>query len=152
MEGICNITKGRVKGFILLKDTKRGCKIDVQLRNVKEGYHGFHIHQFGDLRDGCNSLGSHYNPHLQKHGGIDTKHRHKGDLGNIYNTKPYTSGTKIVSSNVLNINKCNKNSIIGRSIIVHKDKDDLGKGGNQESLKTGNAGARLACGIIGISK
>ena len=76
MEGICYITKGRVKGFILLKDTKRGCKIDVQLINLKEGYHGYHIHQYVDIRD-INSLGNY--THL-KDGGIDTKHRHKGDL------------------------------------------------------------------------
>ena len=144
MEGICNITKGRVKGFILLKDTKRGCKIDVQLRNLKEGYHGFHIHQYGDLRDGCNSLGSHYNPHLQNHGGIDTKHRHKGDLGNIYANK------KEIVNHTMYAKNLKVKELLGRSFIIHDKKDDLGKGGDKESLKTGNAGKRIACGVIGL--
>ena len=45
-----------------------------------------------------------------------------------------------------------KYSLIGRSVVIHSERDDLGLGGNAESLKTGNAGKRIACGVIGYSK
>ena len=45
-----------------------------------------------------------------------------------------------------------RNCIVGRMIIVHADRDDLGQGGDAESLKTGNAGKRVACGVIGLAK
>ena len=44
-----------------------------------------------------------------------------------------------------------KNSVIGRSCVLHRYTDDLGMGGNAESAKTGNAGPRIACGVIGVS-
>lgn len=145
--------KNRVKGRVNFTQKSNKLYINYNIQYLPNGYHGLHIHKYGDLTEGCKTAGPHFNTYKKNiHGGPKTKIKHNGDLGNIYNITPTTSGTKIVSSKILNLNKSNKNSIIGRSIIVHKDRDDLGRGGNLESLKTGNAGARLACGVIGISK
>ncbi|KAJ3566035.1 hypothetical protein NP233_g7255 [Leucocoprinus birnbaumii] len=110
---------------------------------------GFHVHQWGDLTDGCTSAGSHFNPFGKTHGGPSSSVRHVGDLGNIKSDSKGEAKFKF-RDNVIALN--GPASIIGRAIVVHAGTDDLGQGGNEESLKTGNAGARVACGVIGLAE
>jgi len=114
-----------------------------KISGLKPGKHGFHIHEFGDLSDGCDSAGAHYNPDDVNHGDLDNGH--VGDLGNV------VAGTDGIADFTLvakRVDLTGDRSVVGRSIVIHSNADDLGKGGDAESLKTGNAGDRLACGVI----
>ncbi|KAI0304280.1 superoxide dismutase [Multifurca ochricompacta] len=110
---------------------------------------GFHIHQFGDATNGCMSAGSHFNPFNKKHGAPTAVERHVGDLGNIQSDKTGAAQFTL-TDNLISLN--GPLSIVGRAVVLHAVADDLGLGGNAESLKTGNAGARAACGVIGIAE
>ena len=70
------------------------------------------------------------------------------DLGNIVVRQDGTADFNLKTSK---ITLYGKNSIIGRSIVVHEDQDDLGKGGFPDSLTTGHAGARIDCAVIGYA-
>jgi superoxide dismutase, Cu-Zn family len=137
-----------VKGMILfMQRPGEPTLIKGKISGLKPGEHGFHIHEFGDLSDGCDSAGAHYNPDGVDHGDLDNGH--VGDLGNV------VAGTNGVADFTLvakRVNLTGEQSVIGRAIVIHSDKDDLGKGGDEESLKTGNAGERLACGVITYTK
>ncbi|KAF8158100.1 superoxide dismutase [Crassisporium funariophilum] len=111
--------------------------------------HGFHVHQYGDLSGGCASAGPHFNPFNSTHGAPTAEIRHVGDLGNI-ETDDSGVANFVFTDSVISLN--GQKSIVGRAIVVHVGTDDLGMGGNDESLKTGNAGARAACGVIGLAK
>lgn len=142
MEAICYLRADNIKGVILFEQ-KDCCIIKGIIKGLEPGEHGFHIHEFGDTTNGCISMGGHYNPFNKTHGSPDSKDRHVGDLGNIVSNKNKVS-LFMIKDNLVNIN-----DIVGRGLVVHKNRDDLGKGNNKESLITGNAGERIVCGIIG---
>ncbi|KAF7927483.1 uncharacterized protein EAE98_005865 [Botrytis deweyae] len=106
---------------------------------------GMHVHQFGDNTNGCTSA---VNPHGQTHGAPTDEVRHVGDLGNF---KTDAQGNATGSVQDSHIKLIGPLSVIGRTVVVHSGTDDLGKGENEESKKTGNAGTRPACGVIGIA-
>lgn len=124
--------------------------IDIRLQGLKPGLHGFHVHEYGDMSDKCESMCAHFNPYGKSHGGPSDKNRHIGDLGNITVSEDGTANGRIVDS-MIKLRGV-KSNIIGRGLIIHADEDDLGKGGKPDSLITGHAGKRIACAVIGYSK
>ncbi|CAB0007741.1 unnamed protein product [Nesidiocoris tenuis] len=120
-----------------------------EVTGLTPGLHGFHVHEFGDTTNGCTSAGPHFNPDNRTHGAPDDEERHAGDLGNIC-ADPEGVAEFEIRDKILSL--CGPMSVIGRSLVVHQDPDDLGKGGHELSKSTGNSGARVVCGVIGISK
>jgi Cu-Zn family superoxide dismutase len=160
-EAICVLwSKHGVKGHVKFKETKRGLRININAVGLKPGPHGFHIHRSGNLLDSCTSVCDHFNPTGSVHGGRNSHKRHLGDLGNIVANNLGEVVNQVIYDKHLRL--WGKYGIVGRSVVIHADPDDLGRGGiddkghvinkkvHKESLLTGNAGKRLACGVIGI--
>ena len=95
------------------------------------------------------TAGEHYNPMGKTHGAPQDANRHVGDLGNIM-ADASGRGYFKWEDHLIKIYG-GVNNVLGRAMVVHEREDDLGAGGNEESLKTGNSGGRLACGVIGLS-
>ena len=133
-----------VKGSILLIQAPgTPTLIKGTITGLQPGEHGFHIHEFGDMSDGCKSMGAHYNPD-----GVDHGHLGDGHVGDLSKITADENGQAKFTIRADRVDLIGDRSVVGRGIVVHADKDDLGKGGDDESLKTGNAGDRLACGVI----
>lgn len=81
------------------------------------------------------------------HGAPNDQIRHVGDLGNVRTDDNGITETKF-SDQVINL--AGPRSIIGRAVVIHTGTDDLGKTNHPESKKTGAAGGRAGCGVIGI--
>ncbi|KAJ3299913.1 hypothetical protein HK104_006064 [Borealophlyctis nickersoniae] len=118
--------------------------VEINLKGLNPGKHGFHVHEFGDNTNGCTSAGGHFNPHGKDHGAPDAAVRHVGDLGNIVAGPDGTVTTKLQDNQVSLIGPL---SVIGRTIVVHADEDDLGVTTHEQSKLTGNAGEVQPAGV-----
>ena len=133
-----------VSGTVTFAKVEGGVKVTARVTGLKEGAHGFHVHEFGDcsVADGT-SAGGHFNPSASPHAGPHDAQRHTGDLGNIAAVADGVGVLEYVDSRAAFEGP---NSILGRGVIVHVGADDL------KTQPTGNAGGRLACGVIGAAK
>ncbi|KAK9313686.1 superoxide dismutase [Lipomyces starkeyi] len=140
-----------VSGTVTFEQTAEGAPTTISWDikgNDANALRGFHVHEFGDNTNGCTSAGGHFNPFAKTHGAPTDEVRHVGDLGNV--TTDAEGNAKGSTADSL-ITLIGPQSVLGRTIVIHGGTDDLGKGGHPDSLKTGNAGPRPACGVIGIS-
>lgn len=132
-------TKGsKVRGMLRLMQKEDGLHIVGRINNLTPGEHGFHIHEFGDLRssDG-KSAGGHFNPEGHDHGAPGS-HSHAGDLGNITAGEDGVAKVDVVTTDT------KLHFVLGRAFVVHAGKDDL------KSQPSGDAGGRVALGVIAI--
>jgi Cu-Zn family superoxide dismutase len=138
-------TKGNnVKGTVSFTKEENGITIVADIEGLTPGKHGFHIHEYGDCTaDDGTSAGGHFNPENVKHGAPTDSVRHVGDLGNI--TADKDGNAHLEWTDPL-LSFTGSHSIIGRAVVVHGGEDDL------TSQPSGNAGPRVACGVIGIAK
>jgi Cu-Zn family superoxide dismutase len=143
----------KIKGIVYFTEDLESNTVvlDIHVEGLrKNGLHGFHVHECGDLSEQCESMCAHFNPYNKNHGCPGANERHVGDLGNlIANQNGIAHYQRIDNMIKLRGSKAN---IIGRGLIIHDDEDDCGLGGSPLSLTTGNSGKRIACAIIGYAK
>lgn len=131
-----------ISGEAVFVETGLGLKINLSIEGVPPGKHGFHIHEKGDCGDQGKAAGAHFNPEGVPHGDLSKdgfQKAHAGDLGNIEIGQDGKGNLERVISGLTL--KEGKYSVAGRSIILHEKEDDF-------SQPSGNAGARIACGVI----
>lgn len=142
-----NATAGnKAKGVVRFTEAADGkVTVSIEIEGLTPGQqHAWHVHEFGDCSAAdASSAGSHYNPEGHEHG-LPEKNpkRHAGDFGNLLADAQGKAKASLV---VDNLSVARKNGVLGRGVIVHAKADDGGQ-------PVGNAGPRLACGVIGVAK
>jgi Cu-Zn family superoxide dismutase len=136
-------TEGNVvSGSVTFTEIDGKVRVHAEISGLTPGKHGFHVHEVGDCSDPAGkSAGGHFNPEGMDHGGPHDAIRHVGDLGNL---EADQNGEAVLDTHDALVSLEGPRSIIGRSVIVHADADDL------TSQPTGAAGARVACGVIEV--
>lgn len=136
--------QGEKVGVVTLMERSDGVAITLQGSKLPPGPHGFHIHAVGKCEPpGFTSAGGHFNPHAKKHGLKSPEGPHSGDLRNL-EVRPDRTVTTIRIAPLVTLGS-GPNSLFhpdGTALVIHADPDD------SVTDPTGNAGARIACGVI----
>jgi superoxide dismutase, Cu-Zn family len=135
---------GEVRGRVTFTQKGRAIHVYAEISGLTPGEHGFHVHEFGVWSEDGMASGGHFNPTQQPHAGPDASKRHVGDLGNV---KANANGNATLDLDDQMLSFHGAHSILGRGLVVHEKADDL-----KTQQPPGNAGGRLAVGVIGVAK
>jgi Cu-Zn family superoxide dismutase len=137
-------TQGQTaSGTVVFSKVADGVAVKASFTSAPPGEHGFHIHEKGDCSapDGS-SAGGHYNPTNAPHGAPNASSSHVGDLGNVEIGKDGSGTASYVIKQSAHPDFSNWDDLVGRAVILHGGEDDL------SSQPSGDAGSRIACGVI----
>ena len=130
-----------VEGTVTFEPSEAAVVMHAEIRGLTPGKHGFHIHENGDCGAAdFSSAGGHFSPQSREHGAPTDDEHHVGDLGNLD-----VGADGVVSLEMktdFGVSPDGPDSILGKAIIVHEKADDL------KSQPSGDAGRRIACGVI----
>ncbi len=136
-------SNSKVTGAVQFVQLNKGVQVSGTVSGLKPNQqHGFHVHEKGDCSsaDGL-STGGHFNPEAKKHGNHDhSAEHHAGDMPNLKADANGVASFKVVL-NGLTVD-AGVTAVKGRAVIVHANPDDY------TSQPVGNAGGRIACGLI----
>lgn len=134
-----------VSGRLLIDAIDGGVRIHGELGGLgRNGVHAIHVHERGDCSAAdASTAGGHFNPDGVAHGRAGTPPHHLGDMDNLHANAQGVAKVDLHLHGVT-LGSGAANDILGRAIIVHANPDDY------TSQPTGNAGARVACGVIEI--
>ena len=135
--------KGQSVGEVTLSETPHGILIKGTLSNIPAGEHAIHIHEAGKCEAPFQTAGGHLNPNKKKHGVLVAEGKHEGDLPNLHvgadgkvQFDHFAHGLKLKDVQDQD----------GAAVVVHASADDY------KSDPAGNAGDRIACGIVQVQK
>lgn len=135
-----------LSGDFVFQETEQGLRLSGTVSGLTPGKHGFHVHEFGSCGDAGKEAGSHFNPHEAKHGYLPEDKLHAAHAGDFGNLEADSTGKASVDITLPGLKVSgNPFAVAGRALIIHEKEDDF-------SQPLGNAGSRVGCGLIVISK
>ena len=144
---LASASGSRVSGKLTLAPMGDGVHISGEVGGLPpNGQFGFHVHDKGDCSAvAATSAGGHFNPAASAHGRAGGHAHHAGDMDNVVSDGAGLARVDVHLQGVT-LGGGAANDIAGRAVIVHADPDDY------HSQPTGNAGARVACGVIKVTR
>ena len=135
---------GKDVGTVTLTQTRTGVRLSGSLKGLPAGEHALHMHSVGKCEPPFTSAGPHFNPAQKKHGKLNPEGHHAGDMDNIVVPASGNLALKMVNKDIT-LEKGKPNSVFqdgGTAVVIHAAKDDY------TTDPTGNAGDRIACGVV----